>query len=312
MILPQTTSEVIETIKWTAVEPLPEAIAYSQVIATRNQVYLLGGVVNDSPSSAVYTAPILSDGSLGVWTSGVPLPGNISHSQAIVTRNRVYLLGGYINGAVSSVVYTAPILDDGTLGVWSTGAPLPVIAIGSQAVTTHNRVYLLGGFSDSGGASSTAYTSPIYDDGTLGPWADEVQLPARVHNFQAVTTVSRVHLLGGHDGVNYSAAVYTAPILNNGKLGPWTVDTPLPEIIYSSRSIVACGRVHLLKGNGVPMVYTAPILDNGTLGVWSTGVPLPTTVTGSCTIATHSRVYVLGGVDNGKPSSKVYVATHKT
>ena len=45
--------------------------------------------------STVYTAPINADGTLGTWTTGTSLPSVLCSSQAIVTKNRVYLLGGY-------------------------------------------------------------------------------------------------------------------------------------------------------------------------------------------------------------------------
>jgi hypothetical protein len=73
-------------------------------------VYLLGGYNGSAYVSTVYTAPINSDGSLGTWTTGTSLPGVFSLSQAIVTKNRVYLLGGYNGSAYVSTVYTAPIL----------------------------------------------------------------------------------------------------------------------------------------------------------------------------------------------------------
>jgi hypothetical protein len=73
-------------------------------------VYLLGGYNGSGWVSTVYTAPINSDGSLGTWTTGTSLPGVLGYSQAIVTKNRVYLLGGYNGSAYVSTVYTAPIL----------------------------------------------------------------------------------------------------------------------------------------------------------------------------------------------------------
>ena len=42
------------------------------------------------------------------WTTGTSLPATVYYSQAIVTKNRVYLLGGVVNGTNSSTVYTAP------------------------------------------------------------------------------------------------------------------------------------------------------------------------------------------------------------
>ena len=144
---------------WATGTSLPGALAYSQAIVTSSRVYLLGGHNGSSYVSTVYTAPINSDGTLGTWTTGTSLPGVLSSSQAIVTKNRVYLLGGRDGSSWVSTVYTAPINSDGTLGTWTTGTSLPGGLGLSQAIITSSRTYLLGGYS--GSFVSTVYTAPF-------------------------------------------------------------------------------------------------------------------------------------------------------
>ncbi len=129
---------------WTTGTSLPGVLRYSQAIVTNSRVYLLGGQTVNDALSTVYTAPINSDGTLGTWTTGISLPGVLRFSQAIVTNNRVHLLGGFGSWSVSTV-YTAPINSDGTLGTWTTGTSLPGVLHASQAIVTNSRVYLLGG-----------------------------------------------------------------------------------------------------------------------------------------------------------------------
>ena len=102
------------------------------------------------------------------WATGTSLPGPLAGSQAIVTKNRVYLLGGFNGSDMVSTVYTAQVNADGTLGGWVTDTSLPGTVSSSQAIVTKNRVYLLGGFTDavyvapfSGGLNdySTFYTT---------------------------------------------------------------------------------------------------------------------------------------------------------
>jgi N-acetylneuraminic acid mutarotase len=145
---------------WTTGTSLPGGLAGSQAIVTNSRVYLLGGGDGSSAVSTVYTAPINSDGTLGTWTTGTSLPGGLYRSQAIVTNSRVYLLGGYNDSSVFSIVYTAPINSDGTLGTWTTGTSLPGGLYRSQAIVTNSRVYLLGGWNDSS-VVSTVYTAPF-------------------------------------------------------------------------------------------------------------------------------------------------------
>jgi len=202
---------------WVTGVPLPVTIYTAQTIVTNNRVYLLGGVNNGAYSSKVYTAPINANGTLGTWVNSTPLPGAVAYSQAIVTNNRIYLLGGYVNGVASSIVYTAPINPDGTLGAWVTGAPLPVTIYAAQIIVTNNRVYLLGGINN-GAYSSKVYTAPINANGTLGAWVNSTPLPVTVGYSQAIVTNSRVYLLGGYNGNIALNTVYSTPFsggLNN-------------------------------------------------------------------------------------------------
>ena len=293
---------------WAAGVALPGTVAISQAIVTKNRVYLLGGDINGTHSATVYTAPINADGTLGTWTTATALPGTVAYSQAIVTKNRVYLLGGDINGTHSATVYTAPINTDGTLDTWTTATALPGTVAYSQAIVTKNRVYLLGGYN--GAFSSTVYTAPINADGTLGTWTTATALPAPVTYSQAIVTKNRVYLLGGYINGAFSSTVYTAPINADGTLGTWTTATALPGTVTYSQAIVTNNRVYLLGGliNGASSatVYTAPINTDGTLGTWTTATALPATVYYSQAIVTKNRVYLLGGIINGDPSSTVY------
>jgi len=202
---------------WTTDTSLPDVLAYSQAIVTSNRVYLLGGRNGGGYVSTVYTAPINADGTLGTWTTDTSLPDVLAYSQAIVTSNRVYLLGGRNGGGYVSTVYTAPINADGTLGTWTTDTSLPDVLASSQAIVTSNRVYLLGG-RNGGGYVSTVYTAPINADGTLGTWTTDTSLPDALAYSQAIVTSNRVYLLGGRNGGGYVSTVYTAPINADGTL----------------------------------------------------------------------------------------------
>ena len=241
------------------------------------------------------------------WTAGTALPGALGLSQAIVTKNRVYLLGGYTGAAYTSVVYTAQINTDGTLGAWSTGTALPINLAYSQVITTKNRVYLLGGRNDTAYVATT-YTAPINTDGTLGAWVAGSAIPGALGQSQAVVTKNRVYLLGGVS----SAVVYTAPVNTDGTLGTWTTGTSLPGAFGFSQAIVTKNRVYLAGGNNgtsyLATVYTAPINTDGTLGAWTTGTALPAVLAYSQVIVTKNRAYLLGGRNASVYLNTVYTA----
>jgi len=306
------TTQSDDIIGWTTSTALPGNLSSSQAIVTKNRVYLLGGYNGTTSVSTIYTAPINSDGTLGVWTTGTSLPNALAYSQAIVTKNRVYLLGGFDGTSPISTVYTAPINTDGTLGAWTTDTSLPGNLSSSQVIVTKNRVYLLGGYNGTTSVS-TIYTAPINTDGTLGSWTTDTSLPSARSWAKAIVTKNRVYLIGGNNSGVYTSTVYTAPINTDGTLGAWTIVTSLPITLYAAQAIVTKNRVYILGGytasSSISTVYSAPINSDGTLGVWTTGTSLPNALAYSQAIVTKNRVYLLGGWSGSAPVSTVYTAT---
>ena len=295
---------------WTTGTSLPGTLYGAQAVVTKNRVYLLGGLYDGNNTSNVLTAAINSDGTLGAWTFSDNMPINSTEGQAIVTKNRVYVLSGFGNGWAGQVC-TAPINIDGTLGTWSMSSSLPGFLAQSQAIITTNRVYLIGGNNSLTAYSNTVYTCVINFDGTLGSWSTGPSAPGGTRLHQAIVTKNRVYLLGGDVGVAVNN-VYTAPINSDGTLGAWDQSNPLPSAVYNSKAIVTKNRVYLLGGteaySHIEYTYTAPINADGTLGTWSYGTSLPAGLVNSEGIVTKNRVYLLGGWNTSGNTSVVYTA----
>lgn len=241
------------------------------------------------------------------WTAGTSLPATKSRAAVLVTKNRVYLIGGRTSSAVSTV-YTAPINADGTLGSWTTSTSLPGVLSDSTIIATKSRVYLMGGWTSA--AVATVYTAPINTDGTLGSWTTSTSLPGVLSSSAGVVTENRIYLLGGRTSAAVST-VYTAPINADGTLGTWTLDPPIPAAIELSSVVKTKNRVYLIGGwttAALDTVYTAPIEENGTLGAWTLGPKLPVALYGISAITTNSKVYIFGGISTSSVST-VYMAS---
>ena len=188
---------------WTTSVPLPSPVCLSQAIVTKNRVYLLGGHDGTSAISTIYTAPINTDGTLGAWTTDISLPNAVHGHQAIVTKNRVYLLGGNNGTSTISTVYTAPINTDGTLGTWAVGSSLPSGISNFQAIVTKNRVYLLGGWNGSAPVS-TVYTAPISGGlNDYSPYYDGTIVPVDTTTKFALPDTSSSDLYGSNSFIKY-------------------------------------------------------------------------------------------------------------
>ena len=238
-------------------------------IVTKNRVYILGGNNVNGPQSTVQTAVINSDGTLGTWTTGTALPITLAWSQGIVTKNRVYLIGGGNSTAIQSTVYTAPINSDGTLGTWVSALPLPIGIDAAQVVVTKNRVYLLGGWNSSGVFINTIYTTTVSSDGMLGIWSVYGSLPNISGHSQAIVVKNYVYLIGGWIGVTPGSlsSVYYAVINSDGTIGTWITGTSLPVSLGLSQAVVTKNHIYLLGGLvgtsqiATSVVYIAPILE---------------------------------------------------
>lgn len=202
---------------FTAGTSLPAGVCGASVVVTTNRIYLMGGLDAAGYSKKVYTATIDDDGVIGAWTSAADMPGVLNGSQAVITKNRVYVLGGAVTSTThTSAVYTAPINADGTLGAWTTGTSLPSAVAFAQAVMTNNRVYLIGGAASSSGALTTVYTTPINADGTLGTWTTSTALPSGMAYGQAVVTNSRMIMIGGYNPSGTALTTTTSYTFSGG------------------------------------------------------------------------------------------------
>jgi hypothetical protein len=316
---------------WSTSTALATAVYQSQVILTRNKVYLLGGKTDGSThTSVIQSANIYPNGGIGTWSNQGNLPTTLSASQAVVTKNRVYMLGGNNGGTVVSTVYTAPINSDGTLGTWTSGASLPGNDAGYQVFVTKNTVYVLGGNSAPSTSSSTVYKAQINADGIIGTWSTGTSIPANLVASQLIATKNRVYLLGGYNTTSLNT-IYSAPILEGlndyssyyaedtvnytypgsgkpwetqyhfnttqaGDITGWTTSATNAVTISIHATIVTKNRVYVGGGSAGQVMYTAPINSDGSLGAFtSLGNVLPGSTSYTTAVVTKNRAYIIGG-----------------
>lgn len=300
---------------WASGPAGPSAIAQGQYVVTANRVYLLGGYVNGTGAgqSTIWTATINADGSLGAWANAGSLPAAPRDGRAVVANNnRVYLFVPLNGNTLSTLVYSAPINADGTLGAWVACTSTPVTLYDAQILVVGNYIYQLGGYN--GGTSAAVYYTTINADGSLNAWTQGANLALSVYNSHLVVTSNRVYLVGGFNTTAGDAvtSIQTAVINTNGTLGAWTTaSSVLPAAIQSGSVFVTKKTVYIMGGytagsTATSSVYYAPINADGTLGTWTTGTSLPVTSSYPALFATSTYLYLLGGYVNGSVSTANY------
>lgn len=232
---------------WSLYGNLPVAMFDARVAITKDRLYIVEAYLGGgNRNNVMHTVPINNDGTLGVWATAGSLPAAISASAMIITKSRVYLIGGHVTtGGTYTVVnstYYAPIASDGTIGSWISDTAFPIVASQASTLVTNGRAYLASNNSGSGNVSNAVYSAIVNADGSLGAWtATGVVSTPQVAGFffatsgmfycgcgvttsgTLISTVSSVPITGGlNDYSTYYDGTYTVTDPANFRLPDFT------------------------------------------------------------------------------------------
>jgi hypothetical protein len=248
-------------------------------VTANGYLYIIGGYDGASYLSTVNYAKLNTDGSIGTIGSVNSLPAGAEYASSVFANGNIYVLGGF-NGAATTNVYYAHVNSDGTLGSWATSATTFPIATGlylHTSVTANGYVYMMGGYSSSGGNQNKVYYSKLNADGSLGARTTSGNnLTSAVQSAAAVTANGYVYVLGGSTTPLPTGNInsgYFAKLNMDGSISTWTAIS-LPINIGLESAVVNNGYVYLIGGeNSAPAelssVYFAKLNANGTIGGWT-------------------------------------------
>jgi len=142
-----------------SIESTFESHNYNAAFTLHNGFLYVSGGVGNSPtndgSRLVKVAPILGDGSIGVWQETTSFSRGRGEHKMIAHDGFLYVLGGRYTEYCGSYCYTwnkytssvefAPIEVDGTLGSWTTTANCGRRALFGISLYDH-KLYVAGGF----------------------------------------------------------------------------------------------------------------------------------------------------------------------
>jgi hypothetical protein len=211
---------------WTTVSNLPDYPSLAPLVADYGRLY---DITDGGYGTSCYSAPILTDGTLGAWV----LEGSTRNSAnsrfwiggamgAIFTMGGEKPAGGY---AGDSVVERAGLGSNGALGSFIVQNPMPA----GRAYSSDNQVALDGRLYVAGGKTSspiavphnTVYSAPLSAGGVLGSWTTESALPAPLYLGSEIMAGGQLFYLGGtsntasNNNQILNNLVYQAP-LNQG------------------------------------------------------------------------------------------------
>ena len=157
---------------------------------------------------------------------------------------------------------------------WEQTTSLSTKRAGATVVTHNEFIYVIGGVDGSKFLNTTEYTK-VNADGSLAPWMKGPSMHEARGFVDAVIHKKYVYVVGGGKGAYGKVLLRTverAPILPDGKLGPWEKEKNAMNMRRRcSKVIVARDRIYSLGGFGGDMLNTvehAQIKEDATLDEW--------------------------------------------
>ena len=199
---------------WTTTTPLIAVLSSHAAIVSNGFIYVMGGKNGGTSfTSTVQYAPINATGSLGVWATTTPFSTNLISHAAVASNGFIYVMGGEANSIRTSTVQYAPINANGSLGSWTTIAPIGGKMNRHSAVVSDGFIYVTGGNLSPIAYTSTVQYAPINANGSLGAWATTISLLSGLSHHSAIVSNGFIYTTGGtHDGTTFTSTVQYAQL----------------------------------------------------------------------------------------------------
>ncbi len=261
---------------WEQATALPGPRAGAGVSAVGSRLVLTGGFHMDPQrsnarqnTSTTFVASLRADGSIGEWKPAAALPGVRYHHASASHNGWVYVTGGMGERLAEPTVFAARVGADGTLGEWAALTPMPNPRSHHSSFVRDGHLYIAGGLANHPGLPMLhvdVSRARIKEDGTLDRWQTVSFTPHAYATHSSFVAGDFLYMVGGvEDNVRFTDAIWRAPFLAEGRMGPWEEVKPgLPAArAHVHNTPVWNGRVFSVGGSASRKVRTE--LDIATL-----------------------------------------------
>lgn len=257
---------------------------------TIDKAYLVGGKNHLGATPAVTGYLINPDGTLS--DERISAPSMLEHRNGpglVVTKNRVYVFGGYNLGPffgtgapVKSTEY-AEIYPDGSLSPWQWGPDMPHEVSGAAAVYTGTKVYVFGSYLFYAGGQRVM-SADVDSDGVVSNWVDEVALgvnPTDITGYPLIVqTKDYVFVVSSGSLYGTINATVVIPILPDGTLDfanrsyTTLIDALTTWGVFGNHIFVTGSRLYSAGGYKPDITIVSD--DDGTTTYYDSPIPVNT------------------------------------
>lgn len=140
------------------IKNFPYPITNHVMTMVNRRGYLIGGLIDGTTATNnVYYSEFDEAGNMTDWKQSSQFPETVYNASVIVTTEKIYVLGGIMNGVYSNKIYFSTIRADGSLGTWSLGGTLPDTISSFRTAVTAGKIYVFGGYKGGSNALNASY-----------------------------------------------------------------------------------------------------------------------------------------------------------
>ena len=245
------------------------------------------------------------------WTSTTPLPTGRDHHVTFVTSRGnnawLWVAGGNDYKRTMSDTWVAPISQDGTIGVWTSGPKLPGQRAGMGYAANDRFVFISGGKDSAQKTVGDVFSARINGDGKLGEWKSAGTIPGPRFHHATLVDGQFLYVVGGLEAAVSVPVVLRGRLAADGTISQWDSLAPLPRPRSHQSMFVHDRYLYLVGGlDGNPAGANTPLADiararlhaDGSLGAWEEVGKMDHAYATHATAVEGGAVWLFGGVED--------------
>ncbi|NHJ31953.1 MAG: hypothetical protein FK732_03735 [Asgard group archaeon] len=229
------------------------------------------------------------------WRTLAPMPTSRNVGGIAVVYNKIYVIGGYNDGYLSTNEMYDPVTN-----TWITKTPMPTPRQSFAIEVFQNKIYCIGGSTGNGYTSVTEVYDPLTDT-----WESKAAIPAPRSQLTANMVDGKIYVIAGFNNSN-TGDISNLNEVYDPKTDTWTTKATIPYGVYSHCSVVVDNSIYVFSAQSASPGSKRP--DNGPANqiydtktdTWTFGKTPPKRAHRSGAVVTSGRfapkrIYVIGG-----------------
>jgi N-acetylneuraminic acid mutarotase len=234
------------------------------------------------------------------WTTKTNMSTRRYIPSSGVVDGKIYVIGGIISNAVSTVEEYDPVTD-----TWTRKTNMPIAAGGAGNSVVNGRIYVIGG-ADS--LNQPLFSSVQEYDVATDTWAIKASMPAIRCWLSSSVVNGKIYAIGG------AVVAYGTPLSTVEEYDPetdtWTRKADMPTARACLSTSAVNGKIYAIGGTLSNPYYqgltTVEEYDPAT-DTWTSKTDMPTGRTYISTCAVNGKIYAFGGVKSHESDHVVTV-----